>query len=185
MIDAEKIETNLSNKDDISHLHFNFSFLLSVKLFGMNGELNEQQINNILTSQLIGRLACCDGKYPYIVPVTFAYDGNYIYAQSVEGKKLELLRKNPNICFEVDIANDISNWQSAVVFGQYEELEKEEAEEARILLFSKAMPLMTRSSIHQHEHDEGEGHDISDKSRIKPIMFRIKINEKTGRFECQ
>jgi hypothetical protein len=64
-------------------------------------------------------------------------------------------------------------------------LEKEDAEEARILLFSKAMPLMTGYSIHQHEHDEGEGHDISDKSRVKPIMFRIKINEKTGRFECQ
>ena len=151
----------------------------------MNGELNEQQINNILTSQLIGRLACCEDKYPYIVPVTFAYDENYIYGQSVEGRKLELLRKNPNVCFEVDIANDIANWQSAIIFGQFEELKKDAAEEARILLFNKAMPLMTKSSIHLHEHDEGERHELSDKSRIKPIMFRIKINEKTGRFERQ
>lgn len=151
----------------------------------MNGELNEQQINNILTSQLIGRLACCHDKYPYIVPVTFAYDGTYIYGQSIEGKKLELLRKNPNVCFEVDIANDISNWQSAVVYGQFEELEKEDSEEARTLLFNKAMPLMTKSSIHLHEHDEGAGHELSDKGRIKPVMFRIKINEKTGRFERQ
>jgi nitroimidazol reductase NimA-like FMN-containing flavoprotein (pyridoxamine 5'-phosphate oxidase superfamily) len=151
----------------------------------MNGELNEQQINNILTSQLIGRLACCLDKYPYIVPVTFAFDGIYIYGQSFEGKKLELLRKNPNVCFEVDIANDISNWQSAVIYGQFEELEKEDAEEARILLFNKAMPLMTKSSIHMHEHDEGEGHELSDKRRVKPIMFRIKINEKSGRFERQ
>ncbi|MGA1308192.1 MAG: pyridoxamine 5'-phosphate oxidase family protein [Candidatus Kapaibacteriota bacterium] len=151
----------------------------------MNGELNEQQINNILTSQLIGRLACCEDKYPYIVPVTFAYDGNYIYGQLVEGRKLELLRKNPNVCFEVDIANDIANWQSAIIFGQFEELKNDAAEEARILLFNKAMPLMTKSSIHLHEHDEGEGHELSDKSRIKPIMFRIKINEKTGRFERQ
>jgi len=151
----------------------------------MNGELNEQQINNILTSQLIGRLACCEDKYPYIVPITFAYDGNYIYGHSYEGKKMEVLRKNPNVCFEVDIANDISNWQSAVVFGQFEELEKEEMEEARALLTNKVMPLLTSSSIHLHEHDEGKGHELSDKGRIKPIMFRIKINEKWGRFERQ
>jgi nitroimidazol reductase NimA-like FMN-containing flavoprotein (pyridoxamine 5'-phosphate oxidase superfamily) len=151
----------------------------------MNGELNEQQINNILTSQLIGRLACCEDKYPYIVPITFAYDGNYIYGHSYEGKKMEVLRKNPNVCFEVDIANDISNWQSAVVFGQFEELEKEEMEEARTLLTNKVMPLLTSSSIHLHEHDEGKGHELSDEGRIKPIMFRIKINEKCGRFERQ
>jgi len=151
----------------------------------MNGELNEQQINNILTSQLIGRLACCEDKYPYIVPITFAYDGNYIYGHSYEGKKMEVLRKNPNVCFEVDIANDISNWQSAVVFGQFEELEKEEMEEARALLTNKVMPLLTSSSIHLHEHDEGKGHELSDKGRVKPIMFRIKINEKCGRFERQ
>lgn len=151
----------------------------------MNGELNEQQINNILTSQLIGRLACCDGKYPYIVPVTFAYDGQYIYGHSFEGKKIEVLRKNPFVCFEVDIANDISNWQSAVVYGQFEELEQKEAEEARSLLFNKVMPLQTVSSIHLHEHDEGTGHELSDKGRVKPIMFRININEKCGRFERQ
>jgi hypothetical protein len=42
---------------------------------------------------------------------------------------------------------------------------------------------MTPSAIHQHEHWEGGGHELSDKDRIKPIMFRIKINEKSGRFE--
>jgi len=151
----------------------------------MNGELNEQQINNILTSQLVGRLACCEDKYPYIVPVTFAYDGKYIYGHSFEGKKMEVLRKNPNVCFEVDIANDLSNWQSAVIFGQFEELEKNDAEEARSLLFDKVTPLQTKSSIHQHEHDEGIGHELSDKGRIKPILFRIKIHEKCGRFERQ
>ena len=36
----------------------------------MLGELNETQMNNVLLSQCIGRLACTDGKQPYIVPVT-------------------------------------------------------------------------------------------------------------------
>ncbi|MFN5479429.1 MAG: pyridoxamine 5'-phosphate oxidase family protein [Chitinophagaceae bacterium] len=149
----------------------------------MNGELNEQQINNILSSQAVGRIACCEKGFPYIVPVTYAYDGHYIYAQSIEGKKLELMRENPNVSFEVDISHDINNWQSAVVFGQFQELEGIEAEKARELLFTRVLPLMTISEIHLHEHGEGSGHELSDASRIKPVMFRIQITEKIGRYE--
>ena len=151
----------------------------------MNGELNEQQINNILSSQAIGRIACCDNQYPYIVPLTYLFDGKFIYSQSIEGKKLELLRKKPNVCFEVDVSHDMSNWQSVIVYGQFEELVGEDAALARERLFNKVMPLMTSSTIHEHEHCEGKGHELSDKNRVKPIMFRIKINEKTGRFEKQ
>ena len=149
----------------------------------MTGELNEQQINNLLTSQAIGRIACCDGHHPYIVPVMYSYDGHYIYGQSTEGQKMELMRENPNVCFQVDLSCDLNNWQSAIAFGQFEELQDETASTAREFLFSKVLPLMTPSAIHQHEHWEGNGHELSDKDRIKPIMFRIKINEKSGRFE--
>ena len=45
----------------------------------MLGQLNDTQIQNILSSQAVGRLACTDGKQPYIVPVTYTYDGKYIY----------------------------------------------------------------------------------------------------------
>lgn len=149
----------------------------------MTGELNEQQINNLLCSQAIGRVACCEGKYPYIVPVTYAYDGEFIYCQSYEGKKIDLMRKNPNVCFEVDLANSISNWQSALVYGQFEEQSGNAVEKTREILMTKVMPLMTASEIHQHEHEEGTGHELSDDDRLKPLTFRIRINEKSGRFE--
>lgn len=160
-------------------IEYNFVF----KYQNMTGELNEQQINNLLTSQAIGRIACCDGKHPYIVPVTYSFDGHYIYGQSTEGQKIDLMRRNSNVCFQVDICNNLDNWQSAVVYGQFEELKEEKSEYARAHLFSKVVPLMTASAIHEHEHGEGTGHELSDKTRIKPLMFRIKINEKFGRFE--
>lgn len=149
----------------------------------MTGELNQNEINNILCSQAVGRIACCDGKHPYIVPVVYSYDGSSIFAQTYEGKKLEMMRKNPNVCFQVDVSNDIFNWQSVLVFGQFEEIIGEKVELIRDTHFSKVMPLMTGSSIHQHEHDEGKGHELKENTRIKPIMFRIIINEKSGRFE--
>jgi nitroimidazol reductase NimA-like FMN-containing flavoprotein (pyridoxamine 5'-phosphate oxidase superfamily) len=149
----------------------------------MTGELNETQINNILCSQAVGRIACCDGKHPYIVPVTYSYDGEHIFAQSYEGRKMEMMRKNPNVCFQVDISTDIFNWQSVLIFGQFEEIDEDEIPETRESHFSKIMPLMTGSRIHEHEHSERSDNTLSDTSRIKPIMFRININEKMGRFE--
>lgn len=149
----------------------------------MLGKLNEIQINNILSSQVVGRLACTDGSQPYIVPVTYTYDGDYLYGQSNEGMKLKILRKNPKVCFEVDVMTDMANWMSVVVFGKFEELDDKESEKARDLLFGRVFSLMTSSTIHAHEHAvTGE---IDDTNRVKYVMYRIKINTKTGRFEKQ
>jgi uncharacterized protein len=147
----------------------------------MLGKLDEAQINNLLSSQVVGRLACTDGKHPYIVPVTYTFDGKNIYGQTKEGMKLEILRKNPNVCFEVDVMTDMANWQSVVVYGKFEELQGEEAEKARDILFNRVFPMMTSSTIHSHEHEiTGE---VDDSNRVKPVMYRIKIKERTGRFE--
>ena len=59
----------------------------------MLGELSNDQINNLLSSHVMGRLACTDGEKPYIVPITYTYDGEYIYGQTNFGKKLKMLRK--------------------------------------------------------------------------------------------
>ncbi|MEY3432176.1 MAG: hypothetical protein RL131_112 [Bacteroidota bacterium] len=149
----------------------------------MNGELTEQQINNILCSQTFGRLACCKGKHPYIVPVTYFYDGKFIYGKSSEGKKIDLMRDNPNVCFQVDFSRDMYNWESAVIYGLFEELKGEDAVKAKHILSEKLMPLLSGVSIHAHEHDEGEGHELIDETSKRGIYFRIKIAEKSGRFQ--
>lgn len=149
----------------------------------MMGELNETQMNNLLSSQVIGRLACSDGRYPYIIPMTYTFDGNFIYAQTFEGKKLDVMRNNPNVCFQVDTALDINNWQSVIVYGRFEELEGDDSVCAREILVSRVMPLMTTWSVHHHEHATENQQIVSDEEQIKPVMFKIRINEKTGRFE--
>jgi uncharacterized protein len=147
----------------------------------MLGQLNDTQINNVLSSQVVGRLACTDGKQPYIVPVTYTYDGNYIYGQTNEGTKLKMLRKNPNVCFEADMMTDMRNWQSVIVMGKFEELKNNAAKKAREILFGRVFSLMTSSTIHTHEH-EAKG-EVDDSTRVKHVMYRIKIKKVTGRFE--
>jgi len=149
----------------------------------MLGELNQTEINSVLTSQVLGRLACTDGKQPYVVPVTYVYDGEYIYGQTNFGRKVKILRKNPKVCFEVDRMTDMRNWQSVVVYGKFEELDGEKAEKAREVLFGKIFQLMTSDTVHPHEH--GTSGRISNTTRVKYLMYRIKIRKVTGRFEKQ
>ncbi len=144
-------------------------------------ELTEDQVNSILLSQAYGRLACTDGNTPYIVPITYAYDGKFIYGQTNEGTKLAMMRKNPSVCFEVDRMTDMKNWKSVIVYGRFEELKGQMEEEARDKFFGKLFPLTTRTSLHPFQHETG--YEPDDTTRIKKVMFRIEIEKITGRFE--
>ena len=147
----------------------------------MIGNLNDDQINNILLSQAVGRIGCVNGNEPYIVPVTYLYDGTHIYGQTQPGMKLDIMRKNPNICFQVDLISNMGNWQSVLVTGTFHELHEEEAQIARENLYNRVYPLLTTSTIHSHEHEVVT--EVEDANRVKEVMYRIEIKTKTGRFE--
>ena len=150
----------------------------------MLGELNEMQMNHFLLTQAVGRIACTDGKKPYIVPVTYMFDGKDIIGQTKEGKKLTIMRNNRNVCFEVDAMSNMVNWQSIIIDGRFIELKGAAAKKAREHLFNHIWPYLTSSTIHLHEHEASPA-SVNDVNRVKPVMFRITIKEKTGRFEKQ
>ena len=147
----------------------------------MHLNLTTAEIENVLQSQSICRLACNDIKFPYIIPISYYYDGKYIYCQSQQGKKIELMQKNPNVTVLVDIIGSMNNYKSVIVKGEYQELKGLEADEARKLLFDQIFSLMTTTRIHHFEHQESG--KIDDSERIKIIMFRIKILNTSGRKE--
>jgi len=61
-----------------------------------------KQIENILRSETMGFLGLsADGK-PYVVPLTYGYaDGKILFHCALKGKKLDLIKKNPQVCFTV------------------------------------------------------------------------------------
>ncbi len=139
------------------------------------------EIENVLHSQSICRLACNDNKFPHLIPLSYFYDGTYIYCQSQQGKKIELMQKDPNVSILVDIIGTMNNYKSVLVNGEYQELKGDEADVARKLLFEQIFSLMTTTRIHHFQHQESE--KIDDSERIKIIMFRIKILCITSRKE--
>ena len=148
----------------------------------MNSIMTATEIENVLQSQSICRLACNDKKFPHLIPISYFYDGKYIYCQSQPGKKIELMQKDPNVTILVDIIGSMNNYKSVIVNGEYQELKGLEADSARKLLFEQIFSLMTTTRIHFFQHEEAG--KIDDSERIKIIMFRIKILNTSGRKEA-
>ncbi|MGZ3920846.1 MAG: pyridoxamine 5'-phosphate oxidase family protein [Bacteroidia bacterium] len=148
----------------------------------MLGELNNDQIESLLRSEAIGRIGCYADNKIYVVPVSYAYDGIYIYAHSKEGMKILMMRKNPLVCFEVDHMENMANWQSVIASGTFEELtEHESSKRGMKILIDRLQPLMT-SETAQPSHGLPGNHQ-NDVKAFHAVVFRIKLSEKTGRFE--
>ena len=80
--------------------------------------VNYREIEEIMRQAIICRISLVDGDCPYIVPVNFVVKGNYLYFHSAaEGKKMEILRKNKNVCFEMGINIEIVKGKSPCVWG--------------------------------------------------------------------
>ena len=64
------------------------------------------EIDAIIRSDKLMRIALVDGDRPFLVPVFYAYDGAVLYFHSAQsGTKMDILKFNNNICFEISIDN--------------------------------------------------------------------------------
>lgn len=149
----------------------------------MIGRLCSEQIEEILRSNHLGRIGCKDSEQVYIVPINYVYDGNSIIAHSVYGMKIEMMRKNPNVCFQVDEIKDFMNWKSVIAWGAYKELTDErERYKAMDLFVEKTLRLKISETAIPPELFEARVHPRS-AGNIKPVIYRIFLTEKTGRYE--
>lgn len=147
----------------------------------MTGQLTEEQIDILLNSSVVGHLGCFAEQYPYVVPITYAYRKPFIYSHTYEGLKTALMRKNPKVCFEIDQIDNLANWRSAIIYGTFEELKDEEAEEAMLILKSRLNPIQT--SIYSLFLWDVQAKNLQPRHKTAEVIFRIRIMEKTGRFE--
>ncbi|GAB3924065.1 pyridoxamine 5'-phosphate oxidase family protein [Mucilaginibacter myungsuensis] len=148
----------------------------------MLGQLNDTQIELLLTAQVTGHLACQQDGIPYIVPINYVYRKGAIYAHSGPGKKIDIMRRNPAVCFEVDDITSVFRWRSVIVQGIFEELtdiaEKENAMQA---IIHRIMPMADSPAAHpSHGITENEYAIGTD---IDLIVYKINIISKTGKFE--
>ena len=100
--------------------------------------IDRSEIDEIIRSCLVCRLALLVEDLPYILPVAFAYDGCCIYFHTAQaGWKITSLVKEPQVCFEFEhnvkvmpSKQDPCKWTFAfecvIGFGKVFEIEQEQ-----------------------------------------------------------
>ena len=144
----------------------------------MMGNLTQTEVEDVLRSEVVGRIACVADGWPYIVPVTYVYDGgDFVFSHAAEGRKTAAMRENRQVCFEVEQIRSMGNWRTVIALGRYEELARDEEERAMDLLAGQfawghggTPPLDRREDVHRRE------------GIVRPVLFRIRLLERSGRF---
>ncbi|MCS7102725.1 MAG: pyridoxamine 5'-phosphate oxidase family protein [Candidatus Korarchaeum sp.] len=137
-----------------------------------------REIEEVIKRAKVCRLAMCDGAIPYCIPMSFGYRDGKIYVHSArEGRKLEVLRTNNVVCFELDIDVELirrgkpCNWTMSYksVVGLAEAhfvTDKEEKREALNCIM---------------EHYSGESYDFSDEELERVEVIRLDVREIRGK----
>lgn len=128
-------------------------------------DLNEAQIEHLLRTAIVGRIACShpEEPRPYLVPLAYGYDGVAIYAHSGPGRKLTNMRANPLVTIEVDTARAPDRWQSVIAEGRFEELAGAERDHALRLIYPKPAEIPNLGP--------------------QTVVYRIVLTSKSGRYE--
>ncbi|MFC2129485.1 pyridoxamine 5'-phosphate oxidase family protein [Bacteroidota bacterium] len=76
-------------------------------------------IEEILQESEICRLAMMDGDRPYILPFNYGYHDHCIYIHCApKGKKIDLLQKNPEVCFEIEHSAELIEAEKACKWSE-------------------------------------------------------------------
>ena len=132
---------------------------------GVNYHLDPDGIEALLAGSIVGRIACNQsGDRPYLVPLAYAYDGESVYAVSGPGRKLDLMRADPRVSFEVDRVEQSDTWQSVVVEGEFEEVGDADEIQMAVALLEGATGIPVVMGAHS-------------------VVFRLRLTVKSGRYE--
>ena len=138
-------------------------------------QMTEEECRALLARASLGRLGCSRDNQPYVVPVYFAYEPDFIYVLSTLGQKNEWMRANPKVCLEVDEIANQSGWMSVIASGRYQELPEPqytaERQHARMLLEKRSK--WWQNALGERQLRLGD-------HAIAPLFFRIHVDSITG-----
>ena len=146
----------------------------------MLGNLSQNGIEHLLKHQVVGRVGCHADDKTYIVPICYAYEENCIYGRTFDGMKVNMMRANPRVCFQIENLESMGKWQSVICWGEFEELTNAVKRNKAIeILQNRISAIMADQNLRISHHWPFS----LDSDNAEGIIFCIHINEKTGRFE--
>ena len=140
------------------------------------------EINYILKSGIICRLALSVDDVPYIVPLNYGVEFSnplklYFHC-APEGRKLEMLRKNKRVCFEIEVDTEIvggkkacdwsMNYKSVIGCGKVE------------IITDKSQMVHGLDILMKHYAGEGD-FSYSPKLLDRMYMLKLTVESMTGK----
>lgn len=105
--------------------------------------IDRTELDAIIGASKVMHLALADNNTPFIAPVFYAYDGGALYFHSAQkGSKIEILKRNNLVCFEIsefqgvipaDKACDFEAKHRTVIGLGHTSFVEEPAEKTRVL----------------------------------------------------
>jgi nitroimidazol reductase NimA-like FMN-containing flavoprotein (pyridoxamine 5'-phosphate oxidase superfamily) len=140
---------------------------------------DEKEIISIIQKAKVCRIGLSENNKPYIVPMNFGYRNDCLYFHCAkEGRKIDIIKKNNKVCFEIDIDHEIintnrpCNWSSTYtsVIGNGK----------ASIIEADALKKEALNIIIDH-YSPGTTYDYPDDQVKKVSIIKIKIEDMTGK----
>jgi nitroimidazol reductase NimA-like FMN-containing flavoprotein (pyridoxamine 5'-phosphate oxidase superfamily) len=140
---------------------------------------SRSEIDRIINKAEVCRLAFAKNNEPYLVPVSFGYDGKNIFVHTArEGKKIGFLEWNDRICFEFETDTKIvthesipckwtASFNSVIGFGRMIEITDE----------TEAMHALNQIMLKY----SGKEWDFTNRDLSRVYLWKIEIDEISGK----
>jgi uncharacterized protein len=136
-------------------------------------------IDQVINQAQVCRLGLCKDNQPYVIPISFGYDGASIYLHTAdEGMKLDYIAANNQVCFEMEhdvktISDDSSackwsvSFYSVIGFGTIHEV--------------NSLPEKINALNQVMKHYSGREWTFSESSFKSLKVWEIKIDQISGK----
>ena len=136
------------------------------------------EVESVIKRAVVCRIALSDNNVPYLVPVNFGYQDGCLYIHTaMEGMKIDIIRRNDRVCFEVEADLELTKgamackwgmrYRSVIGFGRASLVEDSEGKRA-------ALDIIMR-------HYSDDPHEYSEKLMEKVAIIRVEIDTMTGK----
>lgn len=143
-------------------------------------EIKDKKIlDEILSGAIICRVAMMDGDQPYLLPFNYGYRDGCIYIHSAPaGKKIDVLRQNPRVCFEIEHAVDLekgemacdwsTTYRSLIGYGNVEILSDDQSKQQGL-------------EVIMAQHGAPELLDFEPGNLKRMVILKLTISSMTGK----
>lgn len=145
--------------------------------------MEKQEIEELISEQLLCRIAFKGGKYPYMAPFQYVYMNGTLYFHFTDyGKKMGLLDRDNRVCVEIEkYLPDMSEYSFVVLRGKLNIVaDPEERAEAIRRMAKKGKEKLSTNFLAAHGFKTEEGWSSLDPLKPMVIVKLESISEEIG-----